>query len=189
MKYSTKNIAIDAMLLCILIIGSKVSIPLGIISLTMQLPIVFLILFLTKKKDSILIIGSYIFMGLIGIPVFSNGGGYIYLYKPSFGYILGFLVSAILLPKRLKEGPFVIINIALGLLIVYMFGSVYMYCILNYYMDMKKGIGYVISAAVLPFIGKDIVCAYIASLLAYRLRGVVYSDVKVPTDIVFGKEE
>lgn len=175
-KMSVKTLAIDAMLLCILIIGSKITIPLGIINLTMQLPVVFLILFITDKKNSVFIIGTYILIGLFGLPVFSNGGGYVYLFKPSFGYILGFLVAAILLPKKLNNGLFVLINIALGLLIVYVFGSVYMYLILNYYMHVHKGIGYVITVAVLPFILKDIICAYIASAIAYRLRGVVIEN-------------
>ena len=34
-------------------------------------------------------------MGLLGLPVFTAGGGLAYVLKPSFGYILGFIVSAL----------------------------------------------------------------------------------------------
>lgn len=171
-KNKIKEISLDAMLLAMLIIGSKISIPLGIINLTLQLPVVFLIIFLCNKKDSIFIISTYLIIGLIGIPVFSTGGGFTYLFKPSFGYIIGFLVAAILIPSSLNRGYFYLINIAIGLIIVYAFGSIYMYLILNYYMDVKKGIGYVLSVAVLPFVVKDLICAYAASIIAVRIRNI-----------------
>lgn len=36
----------------------------------------------------------YCFSGLVGLPVFAAGGGIAYVLKPSFGYILGFIASA-----------------------------------------------------------------------------------------------
>ena len=36
---------------------------------------------------------SYMLLGLAGLPIFSEGGGLWYVFKPSFGYIIGFAVG------------------------------------------------------------------------------------------------
>ena len=36
----------------------------------------------------------YIVLGLIGLPIFTQGGGPGYIFQPSFGYIIGFAVAA-----------------------------------------------------------------------------------------------
>ena len=36
----------------------------------------------------------YVFMGLLGLPVFINGGGPTYIAQPFFGYLLGMILSA-----------------------------------------------------------------------------------------------
>ncbi len=171
-KITIYDISLSAILLALLIIGSKITIPLGFISLTMQLPVVFLIIFLTKKRLSVLIVATYLILGLVGLPVFSTGGGFSYIYKPSFGFIIGFLVAAIVCPKSdtvLK----LIISIFVGMLAVYVTGSVYMYMILTYYMNKSVTVMYVLDAAVFPFLAKDIICAYLAAVLAYRLKNIV----------------
>jgi biotin transport system substrate-specific component len=37
---------------------------------------------------------AYIFLGLTGLKVFSQGGGFGYIHEPSFGYLLGFIPGA-----------------------------------------------------------------------------------------------
>ena len=168
-----KNIVYDvvlaSMLLCLLIVGSKLTIPLGFISLTMQLPVVFLIIFLVKRKIAVMVIATYIIMGLIGIPVFSTGGGISYIYQPSFGFIIGFLLAALIAPK--VNGKIrLILSILVVFLAVYLTGIIYMYVIFNYYMNKDFGIIKVLQIGVYPFILKDIICAYLASVIAYRLK-------------------
>lgn len=36
----------------------------------------------------------YIVLGLMGLPVFAEGGGLAYVLKPSFGYIIGFAIAS-----------------------------------------------------------------------------------------------
>jgi biotin transport system substrate-specific component len=36
----------------------------------------------------------YVVLGLIGIPVFTKGGGLSYIFEPSFGYLIGFILAA-----------------------------------------------------------------------------------------------
>ena len=41
----------------------------------------------------------YVVLGLIGIPVFTAGGGISYIFKPTFGYLLGYIIGAYVIGK------------------------------------------------------------------------------------------
>ena len=36
----------------------------------------------------------YVTLGLVGLPIFTQGGGLTYIFKPSFGYLIGFIVCS-----------------------------------------------------------------------------------------------
>ncbi len=36
----------------------------------------------------------YIALGLLGLPVFTNGGGPGYVFQPTFGYLIGFALGS-----------------------------------------------------------------------------------------------
>lgn len=169
------DVVLASMLLCLLIVGSKLTIPLGFISLTMQLPVVFLIIFLAKRKIAVMVLATYIIMGLIGIPVFSTGGGLSYIYQPSFGFIIGFLLAAIVAPK-VSNKLSIVLSITVVFLAVYLTGVIYMYVIFHYNMHKDFGIIKVLEIGVYPFILKDIICAYLASVIAYRLKKYLSYD-------------
>ena len=84
MKIKIKDLAIMAMMLAILVVCSKISFNIGIISLTLQTFAVASIGLILKWKKALIVFFTYIVMGLIGIPVFSTGGGYQYIFYPSF---------------------------------------------------------------------------------------------------------
>lgn len=173
-KIDVSELCLSSVLLALLIAGSKISIPMGIINLTFQTLIVFIIISLVRKRCAILILTTYIILGLIGLPVFSTGGGYVYLLKPSFGFILGFLVAAIVVPNKLNHGWFKLINSTIALFVIYLFGCIYMYIILNFYMHMDKNVMYVIKAGVTPFILKDYICAILSTVISIRLSDIFY---------------
>lgn len=184
-KIDVYELCLSSVLLALLIAGSKISIPVGVINLTFQTLIVFIIISLVRKRCAILILSTYIILGLIGLPVFSSGGGYVYLFKPSFGFIIGFLVAAIVVPNKLNHGWFKLINSTIALAVIYLFGCVYMYIILNYYMNLDRSVLYVINAGVTPFIVKDYICAILATVISIRLSDMFYKryDVKNATNI------
>ena len=86
-----KDLCFMVIFLSLLIISSKISVEIGIISITLQTFAVTITCYLLKWKKSLIVFLAYIIMGLVGLPVFSVGGGIYYLLKPSFGFILGFL--------------------------------------------------------------------------------------------------
>ena len=188
-KIDLFEICLSSFLLALLIIGSKLSISIGIISLTLQTLIIFLIIGLVRKRCAIFIIGTYIFLGLVGVPVFSDGGGFAYVLKPSFGFIIGFLLAAIVAPNKLNKGWWKLLNSTISLLIIYLCGCVYMYFILNYYMDKSVSVLYVINAGVTPFVVKDYLCAILSTIIAIRLAPIYYKRFELKDNIVINNEK
>lgn len=188
-KIDLFEICLSSFLLALLIIGSKLSISIGIISLTLQTLIIFLIIGLVRKRCAIFIIGTYIFLGLVGVPVFSDGGGFAYVLKPSFGFIIGFLLAAIVAPNKLNKGWWKLLNSTISLLIIYLCGCVYMYFILNYYMGKSVSVLYVINAGVTPFVVKDYLCAILSTIIAIRLAPIYYKKFELKDNIVISNEK
>ena len=79
-------------------------------------------------------------MGLIGIPVFAGGGGFGYVVRPTFGYLVGFIATAGVLAYvkskydvHTRKGYFWL-N-CLGIVITYVFGLSYKVAILALYLN------------------------------------------------------
>ena len=47
-------------------------------------------------------ISFYLFQGMIGLPVFANGGGYLYFLGPTGGFLYGLYYSHLLIKKFIK---------------------------------------------------------------------------------------
>ena len=170
-----KDLTIMAISLALLVICSKISFNIGIISLTLQTFAVIIISLLLKWKKSAIVFITYIIMGLIGIPVFSNGGGFQYVLYPSFGFIIGFLISSFIVGNNIGNNKwFKIIKAVIGLLIIDIIGMLYMYIILKFYLDSPNAnVIYVIEVGFLPFIVKDLISAVLAAIIAIRLEPVL----------------
>ena len=159
--------------LSILVICSKISISIGVISITLQTFAVSLIPFILKWKKSAIVFLAYILMGLIGIPVFSEGGGFYYVLKPSFGFILGFLASSFITGsnsfKRYKIAN--LFKGLIGLILLDFIGLIYMYFILKYHIGSDKvSLSYILEVGFLPFILKDSISVVLAYIISLRLN-------------------
>lgn len=80
----------------------------------------------------------YLLMGLIGIPVFTSGGGLHYVFSPTFGYLVGFIITAMLagfLIKRFKKKNFFsyLVTSIVALLPTHVLGIIYLYVITKFY--------------------------------------------------------
>ena len=79
-------------------------------------------------------------LGLAGLPIFSEGGGIWYVFKPSFGYIIGFAVGTFVtgwIAEQMEKKTitrYLIANLA-GLFCVYAIGMIYYYIICNFVID------------------------------------------------------
>lgn len=126
---SIKRMSLVAMMTCLLIICSWLTIP-AAVPFTMQTFAVFCSLLLLGGKSGLTSLVLYIFMGIVGIPVFSGfQGGIGHIVGPTGGYIIGLIAAAVF--YRLLEPLFakgVKIQLAAligGLLICYLFGTLW----------------------------------------------------------------
>jgi len=171
-----KDLCLMTVCLCILIICSKIAVPIGVISITLQTFAVAIIPYILKWKRASIVLTAYILMGLIGIPVFSDGGGFFYVLKPSFGFILGFLSSTFITGSNVLKNSKIagLIKGLLGLLTLDLIGMIYMYFILKYYIgSAKTSILYVIQVGFLPFILKDSISVVLAYIISLRLSPIL----------------
>lgn len=171
-----KDLCLMTVCLCILIICSKIAVPIGVISITLQTFAVAIIPYILKWKRASIVLTAYILMGLIGIPVFSDGGGFFYVLKPSFGFILGFLASTFITGSNVLKNSKIagLIKGLLGLLTLDLIGMIYMYFILKYYIESDKAsILYVIQVGFLPFILKDSISVVLAYIISLRLSPIL----------------
>ena len=90
----TLRIVRIAVFVALIIVGAFVKFPIGIVPVSMQFAFCMFASLMLGGLDSFACVAIYIVMGLIGIPVFSAGGGFAYVLQPTFGYILGFLIAA-----------------------------------------------------------------------------------------------
>lgn len=114
----------------------------------------------------------YVALGLAGVPIFTQGGGLMYLSVPTFGFLLGLIPMALvvgLLSRGLKRVPWLWLRLALacvaGELVLYAVGLPYLYFTLGGAWSIHKTI---VSGCLifLPFDALKIVCVV---LLGQRL--------------------
>ena len=163
-KLTTLDMVYTAMFACLMAICAWISIP-GQIPFTLQTMGVFLAVGLLGGKRGTLAILVYVLMGAVGLPVFSGMTG---------GYIVGFLVSALIMwameaipGSRKWVLP---LSMVLGLIACYAFGTAWFLVV---YTRAKGAISLaaVLGMCVIPYIIPDIikiVCALVLTRILKR---------------------
>ncbi len=73
---------------------AKIKIEIGTVPITLQTLAVLLSGALLGKIRGAASQLAYLLLGLAGIPWFARGGGISYIFSPTFGYLLGFVLAA-----------------------------------------------------------------------------------------------
>ena len=98
MKLKTKELTTCALFAALIAIGAfiKVDIPLPMYTMhfTFQWFFVLMAGFLLGAKLATVSVIVYLSIGLVGVPVFAAGGGPAYIFRPGFGFLLGFVLAA-----------------------------------------------------------------------------------------------
>ena len=136
-KISTLDMVLCGLFVALIAVGAFIKIPVPVVPFTLQVFFTMMAGIILGSKVGALSALIYMILGLVGVPVFAEGGGLWYVFKPSFGYIIGFVVGTYLtgyIVERLEELKFVKVLLAAlaGLMVVYIFGMVYFYIISNY---------------------------------------------------------
>ncbi len=101
---------------------------------------------------------TYLIAGLAGLPVFAGFTGTVAaVAKPSFGYIIGFVVAAFVagwFAQRAwdRRPALAFVGFAAASVVPFLFGIPYMALILNVVLGLDYSVGALLEAGLLPFI-------------------------------------
>ncbi|MDE6202073.1 MAG: biotin transporter BioY, partial [Lachnospiraceae bacterium] len=129
-KFSMRDMTLCALFTALTAVGAFIRIPVPVVPFTLQFLFTMLAGLLLGGKLGAVSVALYAFLGLVGLPIFAEGGGFWYILKPSFGYIIGFIVASYVTGKMTEKldgltfGKILAANFT-GLAIVYGAGMVY----------------------------------------------------------------
>lgn len=177
-KSRIQKMAMCSLFTALTAVGAFIKIPIPVVPFTLQFLFTMLAgLFLGGKLGAISV-GAYALLGLAGLPVFAEGGGFWYIIKPSFGYIIGFVLGSYVTGKLMEKregmtyGRILAANF-IGLGIVYGVGMVYYYVICNFVIHTPIGIGPLFLYCFLLAVPGDIGLCFGAAALAKRVRPMI----------------
>lgn len=136
MRNKTQKMILVALFAALTAAGAFVRIPIGPAPVTLQF-------FFTALAGVLLgpYLGSlsqliYVVLGLAGVPIFTSGGGFSYVFSPDFGYLIGFIFAPMVIgniTRHTKTPSFfrTFLGCISGVLLIYMIGVPYMYMILK----------------------------------------------------------
>ena len=181
-KLSTKNMVLCGMFTALTAIGAFIQVPVPYMDyFTLQFFLVLLAGLVLGGNKGALSVGCYVLLGLLGLPIFAAGGGIGYVLRPSFGYLLGFVVTACVtgtLSEKLSVCPKnYFLSCLAGFAVTYGIGIAYKYMILNFYANTPATWAVIfLSCFPLDMPGDFILCI-LASGVGLRLRKIgLYAD-------------
>lgn len=171
---STFDMIMCGLFAALIAIGAFIKIPVPVVPFTLQLFFTMIAGLILGSKLGALSVMIYMVLGLVGVPIFAEGGGFGYIFKPSFGYIIGFVIGTFVtgfLVEHLKELTFVKILIAnfIGLAIVYAMGMFYFYMMSNWYLDKAISVWKVVLYCFILVVPGDICLCVLAAFIGKRL--------------------
>ncbi len=168
----TKNLVMIALFAALVAVGAFIKIPMPLVPITLQFAFCLAAGEMLGGKNGGTAVLIYVLMGLIGLPVFTEGGGFMYVLKPSFGYLIGMVtgtyVCGFISGLKPKNYWVKLAGALAALAIVDILGATYMYFIYNYYLDVTLPVSELMISAVAVFLPTDIIWCVLVSLLAYK---------------------
>lgn len=174
-KIATKDMIMCALFTALIAVGAFIKVPVPVVPFTLQFLFTMLAGLIMGGRLGAVSVGLYAVLGLVGLPIFAEGGGIWYVMKPSFGYIIGFalgsLVTGLMVEKleKLTTGRLLTASFT-GLAIVYACGMIYYYIICNFVIGTPIAFWPLFLYCFLLAVPGDVCLCFIGALLAKRLR-------------------
>ena len=172
MRQNTKLLARTALLSALTAVGAFIKIPLGVSSVTLQFFFTAMAGCLLPPLWSAASQGVYVLLGLVGLPIFTMGGGFSYVLQPTFGFLLGLIPSAFVIGKLAKR-PLTFWRTALamlaGLAVLYAVGVPYLALIANAYLGKGLTFWQVLKNGMLIYLPGDLLKIAFGSFLCVAI--------------------
>ncbi len=171
---NTRNLILVAMFAALTAIGAFIKIPIPYVPFTLQYLFCALAGIILGSKLGALSQIIYVMVGLAGVPVFTEGGGLSYVFKPTFGYLIGFIVAAYVIGKireKIKELSFIkaMGMLSAGLFFIYLFGVIYLYISYNLYLEQPISLYFAFFNGFVLCISGDLILTAFAAYVAIKI--------------------
>ena len=175
---NTKKMVYTALFAALTAAGAFMRIPMGYSSVTLQYLFTAMAGLLLGRKWGALSQAVYVFLGLVGLPIFTMGGGFGYVFQPTFGFLLGLIPAAwvvgAIAAQRFGDQKRMALAALAGLAVLYAVGLPYMAVILNVYMGKGMDFRAILWAGMRPYLPGDavkiVVAAGVCPVLGRRLK-------------------
>ena len=166
---SLKYTVLAALFAALTAVGGYIAVPIGPVPIVLANLFVMLAGLLLRPKWAFSSMGIFLFLGIIGLPVFAGGrSGFAVLLGPTGGFLSGYLLAVLLIslicligkPSLLRDSAAVLAGIAA----VYLLGVPWLK--INMGFDWNKAL----SLGMLPFIPGDLLKGAAAVFIAKNLR-------------------
>ncbi|BAL80132.1 biotin transporter BioY [Caldisericum exile] len=134
----------------------KIFLPFSPVPITMQTFAVILS-GIVLKEEGVISQVLYLTLGILGVGVFTNGGGLSYVFSATFGYIVGFIPASYLagvFTRKFVSSKMLILGLILADLSIYVPGLLWLYVILS--RSGSVSLFHILSVGFFPFIIGDI---------------------------------
>ncbi|MEJ9281222.1 biotin transporter BioY [Ureibacillus thermosphaericus] len=170
----TYSLVLTAFGAAIIAVLAQITIPLPLVPITGQTLAIGLIVTILGFKYGTIAVLVYILLGAVGLPVFTGmSGGLSILVGPTGGYIVGFILTALVMGAYLNKFGFTyfhaIIANVMGMMITLAFGTVW----LKIVAEMSFMQAFLAGAA--PFIVLEMIKGVIAAYVGIAVRNRLIS--------------
>lgn len=190
----TKDIVNISMFATLLAVCAWICIP-TVVPFTMQTFAVFLAMLVLGGKKGTIVICIYLFLGIIGVPVFSRGtAGIGVLFGGTGGYMIGWIFIGMVMcaaerlvtyqvRKKMNSDSdigilmknkkwFQIAGLLVGLIICYLFGTCWF---MHVYTKNAEPIGFAsaLGMCVIPFVIPDLIKMSLAFIVSKKIRKAI----------------
>ena len=170
-----RRITLCAIFTALIAIGAFIRIPVPILSISLQTLFTTLAGLLLGGRLGCLSVLCYMLVGLMGVPVFTEGGGLGYILRPSFGYIIGFCIGAFITGKIAQKackpsyGRLLLAGFS-GMAAIYLCGLLYYYVICNYVINTPIAVWPLFLHCFIMVVPGDVALCFLSAYLALRLK-------------------
>lgn len=168
----TRMLILTALFAALTAIGAFLRIPTPVSSFSLQMLFTCMAGLLLGPRWGAASQAIYVGLGLVGLPIFTMGGGLTYVLQPTFGFLLGLIPAAWLvghLTRNRRDFPRLFAACLAGTGLMYLVGLPWMHGILTLHLHLDWSPLQTLTGGMLLFLPWDIAKAAAAGYLAARL--------------------
>lgn len=168
-----KKISLTGIFAALIAVGAFVKIPAAPVPVTLQSFFVLLSGILLGSKWGMLSVLVYIILGILGFPVFTSGGGIMYVLHPTFGFLIGFLASSFFAGALFRDKRISWLRAYLCLIPTYVIGILYYIMVLKFFSNKNIDFYEILYTGYVLFIPADVMKCIAVQVFGKKLRAVL----------------